>query len=1623
MGKFAKGLCLGLLICLMAAGSIMAGQSITVGTSPGGVTLLDQNNSSITLRLDVGTVDLASVTTREGQFTLMTADGFTLSHRIGEPSLPMVNKLISIPFGCELQTKVVSSKSVEISLESLGLTDPLMPAQAPLSKSTDPSTVPFEYNQGVYAQDGFYTLPLAESGIQGVMRGIRLGMVSIAPVEYNPTKNIVRVYTEIVVTVTFEHPDWVETQMNWRKGYSPYFEPVNNQVINYPGQFSSLKDNLVKYPVKYLIISNRMFEAQLQPFIEWKTKKGFTVITAYTDVIGTSNTAIKAYIQSQYNAGTPEDPAPSFVLLVGDAQQIPPFAGSAGSHITDLRLCEFTGDNFPEIYYGRFSAQTTSDLQPQIDKTLEYEQFLMPDPSYLTNNTLIAGVDAGYAPTYGNGQINYGTTQYFNAAHNINPSVWLYPASAGAGAASAIIQTVNTGIGFMNYTAHGSHEGHADPSFERSDLPGLTANHKYLLAIGNCCLTNTFGTDYSTPCFGEAFMQLTDKGGIGYIGGTNSTYWDEDYWWGVGYGPIVAAGPTYEQTGQGAYDGVFHDHGEPVSQQYVVNDALIFAGNMAVTESGSSRTQYYWEIYTLMGDPSVMTYLGTPQQNNVMHDAAILMTAPSITVSADPGSYVGISIEGELKGAGYVDETGQATITLSAIAAPGTADIVVTCQNRIPYISTIQVITPSGPYVIYNATTLNDTQANGNGIVENGETIQMGLTLVNVGPDVAYDVVATVSTSDPYVTVTDGTEPYGTIVNDWGTGYVENGFAFQVASDVPDKHKIVFDLSVTGTARDTWTGSFQVAVKAPVLEFVSASINDAIGGDNNGVLDPGETAEVTVTLRNTGTGQAFSTTATLNLSDQYVSVLDAFGTFGTIDSVGGTANNSADSYELTADAGCPIGYGVPVSMQVDAGGGYTISLPFNITVGDRVAFYVDDFAYDQGWTGLGGTAEWQMGPVAGAGGDPSEDHSATSDNQILGNDLTTVGTYSNSISGTQWVTSPMIDCGSMSGVILSFYRQLGIESASYDHAYFEAYDGTAWVRLYENPGTTVQETSWGLQEYDLSTIADSNPNFQIRFGLGSTDGSQVYAGWNIDDIEIKGYGRIGYPQLVIDESTLTDSLQIGEQVVKPVAIKNDGAGTLRIWFTCTDSWVSFNPAQQILAPGDSIDFNVTLQTATLGVGDHLCEINWTSNDANAQNGSIAIFMHIYVPDISLAETTLEQTLPTNTQQTYPLTITNNGPGRLLYQVGCQMNQKAAISGQAVSTQTLTPLGYQPADGDKSDATEPFFTEQNANFGGPDIFGHSWVDSDEQGGPAFGWVDISAVGTAVTLGDDNFVGPIPIGFGFPYYDSVYTQLYIGSNGIVTFDAGLGSRANAAMPVATFKSLLAMWWDDLDPRKGGNVYYYYDMAGGRFIVSFVDIKFYYSTTGTGSTNFQAILNSDGTILLQYGVMNSGVVTLQSSTIGIQNAVENDALQILYNAPYMHDNLAIAITAQHWLSALPAGGVIEPFSNATVTVKFDATDMPDGNYTGAVSVSSNDPDSPVWSIPTTMQVMSYVCGDVDGNLLGPDIGDLVFLVEYSFNDGTEPPIFQAADMDSSGSLDIGDLVVLVEFSFNNGPAPNCP
>jgi parallel beta-helix repeat protein len=164
--------------------------------------------------------------------------------------------------------------------------------------------------------------------------------------------------------------------------------------------------------------------------------------------------------------------------------------------------------------------------------------------------------------------------------------------------------------------------------------------------------------------------------------------------------------------------------------------------------------------------------------------------------------------------------------------------------------------------------------------------------------------------------------------------------------------------------------------------------------------------------------------------------------------------------------------------------------------------FEDDFSTDKGWTGYNtgaGTAQWQRGSATSGGGDPGTDHSYSTDNNIVGNNLG--GTYFNNIAATNWLTSPVINCSGYDRVQLSFWRWLGIEDSTWDTVYLSLYDGSTWSNIWQNQND-INENSWNYIVHDVSGYAGNKSNFQVRFGLGPTDASVVYHGWNIDDVKV-----------------------------------------------------------------------------------------------------------------------------------------------------------------------------------------------------------------------------------------------------------------------------------------------------------------------------------------------------------------------------------------------------------------------------------------------------------------------------------------------------------------------------------------
>jgi len=829
---------------------------IKLNASENSFDILNKGSENLTIKSSLSALYFSAEDTKGGDFTLLQANGLIKTFDMGNPNIPVISKLIEVPQDATVKFNIVSYDEEIIDLEEYGIENKIIPAQRSISKSEDPIDVPFAYNEKMYKQDKFINTKIAIYEDAGMMRATRLGRVEINPIQYNPVKNQIRVLNNLVIEIEFVGANLSKTQALKTKYASPYFDNIlEGQVINY--EKARTKD-LIGAPTHMLIVSDRMFEAQLAEFIEWKELKGFTVTVAYTDDIGTTTTAIKTYLQGIYEGSNPMD----FVLFVGDVQQIPAWSGTSGSHITDLYYCTYTGDDLlPEVYYGRFSAQTTAHLQPQIDKTLMYEKYEMSDPTYLGDQVLVAGVDAGNAPVYGNGAINYISENYANATNGVNPLTYLYNDAANstvmtsndAGASASITSYMSQGVGWANYTAHCSPSGWADPGFELSELSTITNNEKYGLWIGNCCLSVKFDED---ECFGEAALRKANGGAIGDIGGSNSTYWDEDYWWAAGVGTCVE-NPLYENFGLGSYDAVYHTKVNEVNdptQWFITQSQVNTVGQLAVESSSSTRKTYYWEIYHLMGDPTVMNYIGVPDAITYTLTPAVLMIgASSIDISTVPFGYIAVHQGGERICVAMADASGNATLDFSSIIVGGDVTLVITAQNKQPLIETLTPLAGSEPYVVISNYTPDNLNYNSNANID--------AVFENVAADYdASNVVATLTTSDSYITIIDGTENIGAITGG-GTVNITDAFEISFANNVPDQYEAELTVTITGDPDYEWVSTIDVTANAPAFEITEMTLSNDDNG--NGRLDPGETADLTFTTSNIGHANATDVLASL----------------------------------------------------------------------------------------------------------------------------------------------------------------------------------------------------------------------------------------------------------------------------------------------------------------------------------------------------------------------------------------------------------------------------------------------------------------------------------------------------------------------------------------------------------------------------------------------------------------------------------------------------------------------------------------------------------------------------------------------------------------------------------------
>ena len=551
--------------------------------------------------------------------------------------------------------------------------------------------------------------------------------------------------------------------------------------------------------------------------------------------------------------------------------------------------------------------------------------------------------------------------------------------------------------------------------------------------------------------------------------------------------------------------------------------------------------------------------------------------------------------------------------------------------------------------------------------------------------------------------------------------------------------------------------------------------------------------------------------------------------------------------------------------------------------------------------------------------------------------------------GTNYDSDNAGDVTDIVGASQGFMNNLAFDYENADEA---DYLVDVWTA---NGGTPYQETQTGsicgvynVGENDYRTICSSVMFGAYRDGLNINTKEQLmaryYAFLAEGDVPAicTSYNQIDFEDVFIGypQSIDLDILNMGLQ---PLEITGVAISGNVFSIDQTGIWT--------LDTGESVTIEVTCDPAA--TTDASEQLTISSNDPDG-DFVVEVSANCMEPPVIATGTDEINVLlpPESIVEQQAFTITNDGNSPLDYLIDL-LDLDRSVQRLEIPD---TPMAPQLPKGVRELGTG---TPQTRDEGGPDNFGYSWIDSDEPDGPTYQWEDISATGTAVNNWvatasfdpkDEGYAGPIDLGFDFSYYGQMYDQVYLNSNAFLGFlpeNVNMSAFTNTVIPTQSVpNNIICPFWADMDGSNGGTVYTMQD--DNEFVIQFDDWHYY---SGEGSITLQLRLRRGGRITVLYESMTGAT---NGATVGIENATGTDGLQVVYNAAYVSDDLALQFSCgPGWVDVATASGVLAPGESVGIDLAFNTTGMIEGVYHAVAQISSNDPATPLVEIPINLTV----------------------------------------------------------------------
>lgn len=906
-----------------------------------GISLASATSNSVEINYSTREFKLNDVDINGATMKKIVLQGVFLPNNEGAPDLPGLSRYIAVPQGADVIFRITTSRT-----EHFSNIDVAPAPRIPLDTDTGP--LHYKKNETIYSSNSFYPEnPVIVSSPKKI-RGVDARIIGITPFQYNPLTKELIVYRDMKVNITFvgDNGQFGENRLR-----SFWWDPIlkntflNSEVlpkINYNHKMNYRDDQF-----EYIIITpdNPTFLAWADSIKSWRTLQGIsTGIVTLTEIGGNNSTLIENYINNAYNTW---DIPPVGVLFLGDYGT----GGATGNGITspiydnyisDNLYADVDGDMLPDLAAARLLAQSETHLQILVNKFLSYERQPPVNPSFYQNpisaggwqddrwfilcadvvwgfwhNELMKNPPREYAgrtgaPPYWSTNANTGMVVDYFGPDGLGyiPEIPTHLTDWG-GSAARINNDINNGASIIVHRDHGQIDGWYSPSYLNSDLTGLN-NDDLTFFFSVNCQTGEFNS--SSECFTEALTRHPHRA-LAAIGATEVSYSfvNDVYVWGMWDYMWPNFDPGYGVSGPQL---IYPTFASVYGKYYLEASSWPY-------NPGDKPTVYY--LFHMFGDAFTTVYTEMPQNLNVVNNPVMITGLPTFEVTADANSLIALTLNGEI--VGVAEGTGSPVSMDVPVINPGnTVTLTVTKQNYYRYTSQIQVVPAEGPYVVVDSCIVNDASGNNDGLLDYGESPMLTLRARNVGVADANNVTINISSPDQFVTITDSSEFYNMVVAG-GTVTINNGFALDVAATVPDLHSIPFSVEATDGA-NSWQSTFNLRAHSPVFALGNYSVYDP-GGNNNGVLDPGETADVTIEIKNTGSSGAVSVFGELTSTDPNVIINSPYQSYGNIAS----GESIVKSFNVSADQNTPQGHRAYFGLNITADPGLTASDSLSLIIG------------------------------------------------------------------------------------------------------------------------------------------------------------------------------------------------------------------------------------------------------------------------------------------------------------------------------------------------------------------------------------------------------------------------------------------------------------------------------------------------------------------------------------------------------------------------------------------------------------------------------------------------------------------------------------------------------------------